>query len=209
MAGVLWVYAAPVEAGALGDREDALALGVGKTAAAVSLVGRLAVDPPAAVIAFGFAGAYPGGPEVGSVVVVGSDALVDEGVQTPDGFSSLADLGLPATLTVPADPGLTARLAGVLGVPVVSGATVSTCSGTDALSAARAVAGAAVETMEGAAIGLACARFSVPWACVRAISNRTGDRDRAGWDVAGAAKVVQAAVGRLIAAGVTGKEAST
>lgn len=209
MAGVLWVYAAPVEAGALGDREDTLCLGVGKTAAAVSLSGRLAVDPPSAVIAFGFAGAYPGGPEVGSVVVVGSDALVDEGVQTPEGFSSLADLGLPATLTVQADPGLSARLASVLGVPVVSGTTVSTCSGTDALSDARAGSGAAVETMEGAAIGLACARYSVPWACVRAISNRTGDRDRAGWDVAGAAKVVQAAVGRLTAAGVGTKAAST
>jgi len=139
---------------------------------------------------------------VGSLVVVGSDALVDEGVQTPEGFSSLAELGLPAALAVDADRGLSARLAAVLEVPVVLGATVSTCSGTDALSEARARAGAAVETMEGATIGLACAAFSVPWACVRAISNRTGDRERAGWDVAGAAKVVQAAVSKLIEAGV-------
>ena len=197
----LLVYAAPVEAGPLADREDALALGVGKTSAALSLAARLAVDPPGCVIAFGFAGAYPGGPEIGSVVAVSTDALVDEGVQTPDGFSSLADLGLPATLTVEADAELTARVAEALGVRVVAGATVSTCSGTDALSKQRAATGAAVETMEGAAIGLTCARFSVPWACVRAISNRTGDRDRAGWDVATAAKVVQAAVARLMATG--------
>ena len=114
---------------------------------------------------------------------------VDEGVHTPNGFSSLADLGLPATLTVEADRELTTRLAGVLGVPVVSGATVSTCSGTDALSEARAVAGAAVETMEGAAIGLVPARGTPcpGLACARSAIG-PGNRDRAGWDVAGAGR---------------------
>ena len=42
--------------------------------------------------------------------------------------------------------------------------------------------GAAVETMEGAAIGLACTAAAVPWVQVRAISNFTGDRSHAGWD---------------------------
>jgi futalosine hydrolase len=36
--------------------------------------------------------------------------------------------------------------------------------------------------MEGAAIALACAHAGVPWVQLRAVSNLTGDRDRAGWD---------------------------
>lgn len=201
MGATLFVYAAPVEAGGLAQRPDMLALGVGKTAAALSLALRLSSDdPPAAVVAFGFAGAYPGGPEVGALVVVDRDVLADEGVQTPDGFSTLADLGLPAQTSVRADEALSARVAALLRVRRVAGATVSTCSGTDALASERlASSGAAVESMEGAAIGLVCARLGVPFTQLRAISNRTGDRERAGWDLADAADKVQAAVARLTA----------
>lgn len=197
----LYVYAAPVEAGPLAERPDTVALGIGKTAAALTLASRLAVDPPSAVIAFGVGGVFTGGPSVGEVVVVDRDTLLDEGVQTPDGFVSISALGLAADLHVTADPTLTARVADVLRVATVAGVTVSTCSGTDAIAIARrAVAGPAVETMEGAAIGLVCARFGVPWTCVRAISNRVGDRQRAGWDLAGATDALHAALRRVMEA---------
>lgn len=197
----LFVFAASVEAGALADDARTLALGVGKAAAAVALADRLARDRVDAVISFGVAGAYAGqgAPAVGELVIVDRDAFGDEGVQAPEGFLSLGALGLGDDAPLCADEGLVARLARDLSHPRrVGGATVSTCSGTDAR--AREVAsrtGAAIETMEGAAIALACARLGVPWAGLRAISNRTGDRDRGGWDLPRATEVVQAAVRRL------------
>ena len=80
------------------------------------------------------------------------------------------------------------------------GATVSTCSATDPLAAELgARTGAAVETMEGAAIGLACAAAGVPWAQLRAVSNLTGDRARAGWDLARAVGALHGAIRAVLA----------
>ena len=195
----LFVYAAPAEAGPLADDPRTLALGVGKTAAASALTRRLSADRPAAVVAFGVAGAYGEAPAIGQLCVVGSECFGDEGVATPDGFVTIGQLGLGTDAPLPADPTWVARVASRLGaVPVVAGATVSTCSGTDALAAAVAARTEAdIETMEGAAIARVCVDFGVPWVGLRAISNRTGDRDRAGWDLAGATAAVQAAVRRL------------
>jgi len=198
----LYVYAAALEAGALAQREDTLALGIGKTAATLTLTRRLAEADqplPSAVILFGVAGAHAGGPEVGTVVVVDRDVLLDEGVQTPTGYTGLADLGLPMQTDARADAVLSAKVAAGLGVPCVSGSTVSTCSGVEALAASRAAAGGGqIETMEGAAVGIVCQHFGVPWTAVRAISNRTGDRDAAGWDLDAATAAVQAAVIRVM-----------
>lgn len=178
-----------------------LQTGVGKAAAAAALAQRLATDRIAAVVAFGVAGSYPGphAPLLGELVIVDRETFGDEGVETPEGFATLGDLGLGDDAAIEADVALVRRASAVLGVRAVSGATVSTCSGTDAR--ARALAqrtGALVETMEGAAIALACRRFDVPWVQLRAISNRTGDRDRGGWDLPRATQAVQAAVRTLL-----------
>ncbi len=192
----LFVYAAAAEAGPLADDPRTLALGVGKVAAATALTRRLLERRPAAVVAFGVAGAYRASPAVGEVCVVGSECFGDEGVATPDGFVTVGRLGLADDAPRPADAPWIARLVDRLGnVAVVAGATVSTCSGTDAIADAVASrTGADIETMEGAAIAHVCAELGVPWVGLRAISNRTGDRDRAGWDLARAAAAVQDAV---------------
>lgn len=204
---ILYVYAAAAEAGPLAARPDTLQLGIGKTAAAIGLTARLAVGRPKAVVAFGVAGVHRTvdgvGPDVGAVVVVDHDCLLDEGVTTPRGFLSLAAVGLSTPIEVAADAVLSAQIAALLEVPRVGGTTVSTCSGTDALATARwqrcpRPAETVIETMEGAAIGHACQHFAVPWTCVRAISNRTGDRAAAGWDLAGAAVALQGAMRRVM-----------
>jgi futalosine hydrolase len=143
-------------------------------------------------------------PAVGATGLVVQDALADEGVATPTGFLSLAELGLGSATSLHADEGLVARAVAALGdVPPWRGATVSTCSGTDALAEAlRARTGADVETMEGAAIAWVCRDHGVPWVQVRAISNRTGDREHAGWDLDRATGAVRVAVRRLWEAGV-------
>jgi futalosine hydrolase len=201
----LYVYAAPREGQPWAGDPRTLALGVGKVAATLALARRVLEARPEAVVLFGVAGAYPGGPGVGEVCLITEDWLADEGVQTPSGFLSLDDLGLGARGPWRADAALTdmldARLGG--GLSRVVGATVSTCSGTDALAAARKAAcpSAAVESMEGAAVGTVCTALGIPWAQLRVISNRTGDRDRAGWDLQTALVRLHEAVARLLPPG--------
>lgn len=199
----LYVYAFGREGEPWAGDPRTQVLGVGKVAATLALTRRVLEQRPAAVVAFGVAGAYPGGPAIGEACWVTHDWLVDEGVETPDGFLSLERLRLGARGPFVADAALTdaldARLGG--GVPRVVGATVSTCSGTDARAAAYQLAcpGVQVESMEGAAVGAVCTTLGIPWAQLRVISNRTGDRERGGWDLAGALARLHEAVGRLLA----------
>lgn len=179
-------------------------LGVGKAAAAAAITAAIVELRPRWVLLFGVCGAYPSGHvledglDVGRVCVVGEEWLADEGVEAEAGFVSIAALGLGSVGPFAADPGRAREAAAILGAPIVRGATVSGCSGTDAAS--RAIAGrtrAVVESMEGAAVAIACARLGVPWVQVRCVSNRTGDRARGGWDLPRAVAGVQAAVHTL------------
>ena len=205
----LWVHAAPLEGEAVawGPRAHAC-IGVGKTAAAIGLGRALAKGDVTSVIAIGVAGAHRPVPvelpalTVGERCLVGTDVLADEGVRHPDGFTDLVALGLGSIGPWPADAALLALANAVLGARVVPAATVSTCSGTDALALETATrSGAAIETMEGAAIAAVCAAYEVPWIQLRVVSNMTGDRDRAGWDLARALDELGRSIGELFAAG--------
>ena len=161
---------------------------------------------PASVLVFGVAGAYPqrhradAALKVGDLCVVGTERLADEGVAKEDGFLDLAQMGLGDVGPFAADTVRSQAIADALGCPIVGGATVSTCSGTETLSAAIAKrTGAAIETMEGAALALACQAAGVPWVELRAISNWTGARARGGWDLSRATAALHAAVRRLLA----------
>lgn len=202
----LWVWAAPAEGAALaaapaGDPEHGrAALGVGKTAAAVALGHALVEYGPSRVIAVGVCGAHrDSGLQVGDAVMVGTERFADEGVQTPDGFLDLAALGLGEVAPLVAEPESTATAARLLDVRIVDGQTVSTCSGTDVLAAARhARLHAEIETMEGAAIAWACGYHGVPWVQLRIVSNFTGDRAAAQWNLPVALERLTAACTRLM-----------
>ncbi|MFO1077518.1 MAG: futalosine hydrolase [Planctomycetota bacterium] len=203
--GFLGVCAAAAEGEGVGIGE-VLVLGVGKAAAAATLAARCAVTRPRGVLLFGVAGAFPprhgGSPALapGAVCVVRDDVFGDEGVETPAGFVGIQELGLGSVGPFALSP-LAAAVAEAIGAPLVSAVTVSTCSGSDRTSRAMAErSGAAIETMEGAAVAVVCARFEVPLVHVRAISNWTGDRDRGAWDLARAIAAVQGAVRRLLGA---------
>jgi futalosine hydrolase len=186
-------------------RCEVLTLGVGKTAAAAALTERLVVGDahrtrPSAVLLIGLCGAYAADLAVGSLCLVANDVLADEGRADDRGFHDIASLGFGSIGPFATEPRRTARVAAALRAPIVAGATVSTCSGTDALSAALAArTGAAIETMEGAAVGLVCARFAVPWIQLRAVSNRTGAAYRATFDARAALDALRGAAPRAIA----------
>jgi futalosine hydrolase len=195
----LLAYAAAREGASLqSKRHPTLELGVGKIAATMSMTAALAKPAeqrPDAVLLFGVCGAYPkrhlrtglDGLDVLDACVVVTEFIADDGVLTPSGFLDLGHLDLGDVGPHPCDPALSGRLSAVLGCPLVSGATVSTGAGSDAISQAYALrSGAQIETMEGAAVAAVCRRFEVPLAQLRVVSNRTGDRDRAGWNLDGA-----------------------
>ncbi len=181
-------------------------LGVGKAAAACSVTSRLARHDVGAVLLFGVAGAYPAvdGPplQVLDLALVAEQVFGDEGVATPSGFLGVGELGLASELPLRNDPALLDRAAaGLSSTRRVRCATVSTCSGIDALALERAKrTEAAIETMESAAVALACRRYAVPLLEVRCISNRTGDRDRAGFELMRACLRAQEAAAQLFAA---------
>lgn len=145
------------------------------------------------IVNLGIAGALPaGGLQVGHAVTATACVFGDEGLQTDIGFKTLAKMGFPldpslgSAELIPTDTGLQhvfrsfTDAAGVV-------ATVSTCSGTDALAAAVVErTGAAAETMEGAALALVARRRRVPFCEVRTISNLTGNRASQRWDIKGA-----------------------
>lgn len=211
---VLLVCAHPSEGERVLDAHpDTVVTGVGKVAAAIAVTQALArarslARKPSAVLAFGLCGAYPQRHVARGVnflrvldgCVVGDDVLADDGVETPQGYQDMEALGFGRVGPFTTDAELVRRVADGLGLPVVRGATVSTCSGSEARSDAVAHrTGAQVETMEGAAIAAVCRQFAVPWVQLRVVSNDTGDRDRAGWQREDACARVQDLVLKLMA----------
>lgn len=189
----------------IGPRFDLIVTGIGKSNAAGAVA--RALDPAShrAVISTGVAGALPGsGLAPGASVLAPRSTFADEGLESPDGFLDCAALGFPLGTpaqadgsAVHADPALLAALSPLADVQADI-ATVSTCSGTDALARrVRGRTGAAAEAMEGAAVGLVAARLAVPFAELRVISNTTGDRAAQAWNLPGALDALGRLIGRL------------
>jgi len=187
----------------INDRLDLVLTGVGKANAAGAVARTLDASRHAAAINLGVAGAMPGpsAPPIGGLVLATASVLADDGLATPDGFVTQAALGFPPAdlpgMEFPCDPALL-RALGAAGIASARIATVSTCSGTDALAAEIARrTGAAAEAMEGAAAALVARRLGVPFAEVRAISNTTGDRQSQRWDLHAALDTLRTHAARL------------
>lgn len=191
---------------ALGADIDLLETGVGKTNSAAAVAKRLEPARHGVVLNLGIAGALPGvdRPSLGDSILATSSVYADEGILTPAGFQSITEMGFPLGpfegLAVPGTPDLLAALR-PLATRAGPIATVSTCSGTDALAheVARRT-GAIAEGMEGAAIAHTLARLSptIAFAEMRIISNTTGDRAAQQWDIRGALDRLAELVASLI-----------
>ena len=172
------------------DSVDVLVCGIGKAAAASATAHRLSTGLPEAVVSFGVAGAYPSsGLRVGDAVVATEVALLDEGLETGEAFVPFggAELPVPGAAWAATDPVLRERLlierASEIRVEPGRIGTVSVCAGSSRLARERERSGALCEAMEGAAIALVAARYGVPFAEVRGISNPCGPRDGAAFDL--------------------------
>ncbi len=179
---LLVAAATELECALLKTRFRTVITGVGQVNMAHALTLAIEQQRPDGVIVVGIGGAYPGsGLKISDVVCAESETFGDLGVETPDGFVQLTDF-LQSTYPLQLFPAPRRALF----------VTVSTCTGTDELSALiHSRTQGAVENMEGAAAAQIAARYGIPIGEVRGISNFTGRRDRASWKVKEAAAAAQ------------------
>jgi futalosine hydrolase len=152
--------------------------GVGAANAAAAATLALAGGTFRAVLSAGIGGAFAGTAPIGGLLVADRIIAADLGADSPAGFQSVDELGF-GTATYPARP--------VPGLSAVCGEllTVNTATGTAARAEALLAAHPAAvgEAMEGYGVAVAAARFGLPVAEVRAVSNHVGPRDRAAWRI--------------------------
>lgn len=183
---------------------DCLLTGVGMVATAARCARALATARYDAALNLGICGSFNPALPPPSVVHVTSEAIPELGAEDGSCFLSIADLGLLGPDEFPWRGGRLVNSAppawpGLAALPSVSGITVNTVHGEDG-SIARVVARCApdVESMEGAAFMYACLVAGVPFAQIRAVSNRVERRNRAAWDLPGAiARLNDTAAGLL------------
>ncbi len=187
-----------------GSRFDVLVGGVGVAAAAASTAAALATAEYGLVVNLGIGGGFVGKADIGSLVVASEIIAADLGAQTPEGFSSLDELGFGSS-RIPVDASLAARVTESLqasGLSVNTGPvlTVSTVTGTAATASelAARVPGAAAEAMEGYGVATAAQQRGIPALEIRAVSNAVGPRDRASWRIPDALKALEAASAVLL-----------
>lgn len=187
--------------------------GVGKANAASAATALMERYNPEIIINTGCGGAYPGsGLTVGDLAVASEEYFADEGVLTPAGWKNLRDMDLPLYIngdqqfynSIPLSRHASekvVRVAALHGVRLIRGrfVTVSTCSGTRARGHEIAQSHQAVcESMEGAAVALACLRYDLQCIEIRGISNLVEDRDVSKWDFQTALEASQRFVLKVI-----------
>lgn len=172
--------------------ETFLACGPGPALAGAGLAWALAQWPFSRVLGLGIAGAFDeAGLERGTAHWVSWESFGDLGAQDGEAWLDFPALSLPG---LPRENRF--RLSLPEGVAGVGAVTVSAVTGNEATARERRMRlGADLETMEGAAWALVCARFGLPLLQARGVSNRVGLRDRASWRIGEALE----ALGRLLA----------
>lgn len=184
------------------SRFDVQIAGVGPISAAISTTTHLtaASSPYDLVISAGIAGGFVGQAEIGSIVVASEIIAADLGAETPDGFSSLDELGFGDSTRISIDEQLTKPIIDALhtaGLLVHLGPilTLSTVTGTSATAEVltNRVAGATAEGMEGYGVASAGKQAGLPVLEIRSISNAVGPRDRAAWQISDALKALESA----------------
>jgi futalosine hydrolase len=171
---------------------DVLLTGVGMVATAVWSTRALTSGHYDLALNLGVCGSFDPALPPPTVVHVTSDLFPELGAEDGPAFLPLQDLGLLDPDDLPFTGGRIVNsapppLPGLGDLPAAAGITVNTVHGEEGSIAAvveRCTPG--VESMEGAAFMYACRVARLPFAQVRAVSNRVERRNRAAWDLAGA-----------------------
>lgn len=157
--------------------------------------------PYDAVVSVGIGGAFPQAARLGDLLVAERIVAADLGAETAEGFLSVEELGFGTTAFAAAALDDLKLAAGIeRGVVRGDVLTVNTATG----SAERAqwlrtrYPDAVGEAMEGYGVAAAAARFGLPVAEVRAVSNLIGPRDRSAWRIGEALATLTAAAAAIV-----------
>lgn len=173
-------------------------VGVGPAAAAAGTAVELQAGDTDLVLCAGIAGGFP--PlDPGSIAVASAVVFADLGAETADGFVAASELGF-GNDTYQVEPALALALADRTGGRLGTILTVSTVTGSadTARRLSERFPDAVAEGMEGAGVAAAAARYGVPFAEIRAISNPIGPRDRDAWRIPAALDALGAAVAGVL-----------
>ena len=192
--------------GELGAECTVLAGGVGAAAVAAATAAALARaegdgTPYDVVVSAGIGGAFAEVARIGDLLVAERIVAADLGADSAEGFLSVEELGFGTTTYA------AVRLSELkLGVDaefsIVRGdvLTVNTVTGTAERAAwlRERHPEAVGEAMEGYGVAVAAARFGLPVAEVRAVSNLIGPRDRGAWRIGDALDVLAEAAAPIV-----------
>ena len=185
--------------------------GVGAAAVAATTAATLARaeyegTPYDVVVSAGIGGAFAQAARIGDLLVAERIVAADLGAESAEGFLSVEELGFGTTTfaAVALDRVKLDQLESSAGLDreVVRGdvLTVNTVTGSAERAAwLRARYPAAVgEAMEGYGVAAGAARFGLPVAEVRAVSNLIGPRDRSAWRIGEALATLTAAAAAIV-----------
>ncbi len=180
--------------------------GIGLVNTAQALTDSLAHEAARLVVQIGIAGAFPSARlQVGSVALATTEIDGETGLRYSNRWESAEAIGLPI---VPGSPNIYNRYElnkdlvrraanccdGATGTFVtVAGVTADP----EAASQIEKRFSPICESMEGSAAAQVCCVYSTPFLEVRGVSNVVGVRDKSTWDIPGAARAAQDALGAI------------
>lgn len=144
---------------------------------------------PDFILQAGIAGSFDSRLVPPEVVLVGEEAMGDLGAVDKDSFADIFDLKLmdasafPFTARRLINPLLEGK-ASQYGLKVKSGVTINEVStNKNRIELLKEKYGAAIESMEGAALHYIALKNKIPFLQIRAISNAVGERDKQQWKI--------------------------
>lgn len=188
---------------------DVLIPGVGMIPTAYQLGKQLGMARYDFAINAGIAGTFNKSIALGQVVNVIEDCVPELGAEDGEKLLSVFELGLADPGTLPykhgklVNPSPASVMPGVIEaiavLPKATAITSNTVHGNiDSIARVRQIAGADIETMEGAAFFYACFSAEVPCVQIRAVSNLVEPRDRSRWNLDLALKNLNRALWRIV-----------
>jgi futalosine hydrolase len=164
---------------------DIVITGVGMLATTYSLTKAISARRPDFIFQAGVAGALDKTLPLTKIVLIENENIGDLGVEENGVFKTLFDLNL---LDKNSSPWMNGKLANNVdalktsGLSIVSGVTVNEIStNPQRIAYYKNQLGAAVESMEGAALHYVALLEKIPFLQMRSLSNFVGERDKSKW----------------------------
>jgi futalosine hydrolase len=168
------------------DEVECLITGVGLLATTYALTKAMVGKKPGIIIQAGIAGAFHTDLSLAQCVVVDRESLGDTGVMEAGRFQSLFTMGLLSANQHPwkdtwlPNPHMELLLS--TGLPALPATTIAEIStNPESIHYLKNGLGAALESMEGAALHYIALQEGIPFLQLRSISNYVGERDKENW----------------------------